>query len=565
MDFDAIVIGSGISGGWVAKELCERGLKVCVLERGSEFDPMRDMSDNLDPWETPFADRVSEAEIEEDYPIQGRTYAFKDSTKHLWIKDSEHPYVRTDGTTFNWRRGGKVGGKSHMWARASYRLAPYDFAVNAEDGEGVDWPVRYDDIAPWYDYVEKFAGISGGRDGLAQLPDGKHFLPPFDLTCAEKDLQKSLSQLYPERSLIIGRVANLTRATDDHTAVGRGQCQARNRCYHGCSYGGYFSSTSATLPAAKATGKLTLIPNAIVSKLILDPKSQRISAVQVRDTKTGLGTTYRSNIVFLNASAIASAMILLNSASEDRPTGLANRSDQVGRNLMDHLGGSRVQARVPGHLDKYYYGRRPIGGYIPRYRNFPARDQDYKRGWGYQVYSSRGGGTGRRPGVGDEFKTANRTPGDWTIMLDAFGEVLPRADNRVTLHKTKTDKWGHPIANINFQLSENDKVLMQAAHNDAIEMLRAAGFDNIIENQKPGTDMKGVNGRIHEMGTARMGRDPSTSVLNKLNQAHDIANLFITDGSFMASSAVQNPSLSYMAFSARAAHHAADLLEAGVL
>jgi len=443
-------------------------------------EPTRDYSDFVEPWETKHLDRISNQTAARDFPITGVNYAMKESNRHLWMTDREQPYQRTDGQSFTWRRGAHVGGRSLLWGRASYRFSPYDFEVNKLDGEGVDWPVRYGDIAPWYDHVEKFAGIAGNRDGIEQLPDGKHFQPAFEHTCAELDLKEKLKSTFPERQLIMGRVAHLTEPTEEQLELGRGRCQARNRCNHGCSFGAYFSSNHAT------------------------------------------------------------------------------------RNLMDHIGGSQVVAHVPGHLDKYFYGRRPIGAYIPRYRNYPKQEESYKRGWGYQVYSWREG-WGANKGIGEDFKTGNRTPGPWGIMLDAFGECLPDPTNTVTAHKTKTDTWGMPIAVVDFKLGTNEEALMRAAHADAFEIFKAAGFNGFYEATKPDDNLNGVLGRIHEMGTARMGRDPKTSVLNGWNQSHDIPNLFITDGSFMTSSAVQNPSLTYMAFSARAAHYAADLLEEGEL
>ncbi|MEP3892122.1 MAG: GMC family oxidoreductase [Hellea sp.] len=564
-DFDAIIVGSGISGGWVAKELCERGLKVCVLERGSDLDPVSDYSDNIDPWDMKHFDRVSPNDIKADYDVQSTSYAFKESNKHLWIKDSDQPYEVGDTTNFKWRRGSRVGGRSLLWGRASFRLAPHDFEANKLDGHGVDWPVRYDDIAPWYDHVEKFVGIAGRDDGLAQLPGGEHYLPPFDLTCAEQALKAEMAKNFPNRDLIIARVANLKRLTEEQQALGRGQCQARNKCFHGCSYGAYFSSNSATLPAAKRTGNLTLVSNAIVTKLNYDSDGNRVSSVEVIDSQTKDATTYSAKIVFLNASTISSAMLLLNSDSERFPSGLANRSDQVGRNLMDHVGGVWVEARVPGHKDKYVYGRRPTNAYIPRFRNFPDQQEDYQRGFAYQVYSGRSGAGGWHSGIGKAFKDANRTPGDWRIVLDGFGEILPHPDNRVTLHKTKTDRWGQPIAFVDAPMRENEIALMKAAQKDAVDILTQAGFEDINPGKTPTDDGLSLGRRTHEMGTIRMGRDPKTSVLNGWNQAHDIPNLFVTDGSFMTSSAVQNPSLSYMAFSARAANHAADLLREGVL
>ena len=564
-DFDAIIVGSGISGGWVAKELCERGLKVCVLERGADLNVSSDYSDSLDPWDVKHLDRAKPELARTDYAVQSTSYAFKDSNKHFFIKDSEQPYEVSEKTNFKWRRGDRVGGRSLIWGRVSFRLAPHDFEANKLDGHGVDWPVRYDDIAPWYDHVEKFVGIAGTNDGLPQLPGGEHYLPPFDLTCVEQAFKEALKKSYPSRDLIIARVANLKRLTDEQRALGRGQCQARNKCFHGCSYGAYFSSNSATLPAAKRTGNLTLIPNTIVTRLNYDSETNRLTSVDVIDSKTKAKRRYSSKIIFLNASTVSSAMILLNSKSESFPTGLANSSDQVGRNFMDHVGGVWVQARMPGYQDKYVYGRRPTYAYIPRFRNFPEPSESYKRGYAFQVYSGRGGPGGWKPGIGLEFKKANRMPGDWRIVLDAFGEILPHPDNRVTLHETKTDKWGQPIAVVDAPMRPNEVALMKAAQKDAVDMLTKAGCKDINSGKTPNDDGINLGRRTHEMGTIRMGRDPKTSVLNGWNQAHDVPNLFVTDGAFMTSSAVQNPSLTYMAFSARAANHAADLLKEGGL
>ena len=564
-DFDAIVVGSGISGGWVAKELCERGLKVCVLERGESLNTAEDYSDHLEPWEMKHFDRARPDEAKADYEVQSTSYAFKDSNKHLYIKDSDQPYEVSEATNFKWRRGSRVGGRSLLWGRASFRMAPHDFEANKLDGHGVDWPIRYADIAPWYDHIEKFVGVAGNRDNLAQLPNGEHMLPPFDLTCAELALKAEMAKTFPDRDLIIARVANLKRLTDEQKALGRGQCQARNKCFHGCSYGAYFSSNSATLPAAKQTGNLTLVPDSIVTKVNYDSDIKRVSSVDVVDAQTKMTKRYTAKIIFLNASTVSSAMLLLNSTSESFPTGLANRSDQVGRNFMDHVGGVWVEARVPGHQDKYVYGRRPTNAYIPRFRNFPEQQESYTRGFAYQVYSGRSGAGGRKSGIGKAFKKANQTPGDWRIVLDAFGEILPHPDNRVTLHKTKTDKWGQPIAVVHAPMRENEIALMKAAQEDAVDILTKAGFEDINPGKTPSDDGTSLGRRTHEMGTLRMGGDSNTSVLNGWNQAHDVANLFVTDGSFMASSAVQNPSLTYMAFSARAANYAADLLQEGVL
>lgn len=550
-----------MSGGWAAKELCERGLKTLVLERGRDIDPAVDYTDNLDPWDKKFLDRICPEEAQRDYAIQKDMYVFFESTKHLWVKDSDHPYEAASGTDYEWYRGYHVGGRSLLWARMSYRFSDHDFEANKKDGVGVDWPIRYADLKPWYDKVEKFAGISGNNDGLGQLPDGV-YLPPFELDCAAKALQASLEQNFDDRQLIAGRVANLTRTTPEQEALGRAACQARYHCFRGCSYGAYFSSNSATLPAAERTGNMTLRPDSIVHSVIYDPKTKRATGVKVIDRLTKETTVYTAKIVFLNASAINTALIMLQSASGDMPDGLANSSGQVGRNLMDHVAGARAQAIVPGLRDKYVYGRYPGQGYIPRYRNYPNYDQPYKRGFAYQVYTGRGSWSGARAGIGEDLKLANRDPGPWTVYLDAYGEVLPDPNNRVYLHATKKDQWGIPLPVMEAKMGPNEYALMEAASKDAEEILRKGGFEDIqvhdIELTKPGN-------RIHEMGTARMGHDPQTSVLNKWNQAHDIANLFITDGAAMTSSAIQNPSITYMALTARAANYAADLLEQGAL
>jgi choline dehydrogenase-like flavoprotein len=563
-DFDAIVVGSGMSGGWVAKELTERGLKVLVLERGMDIVPEKHYVDMVQPWEKKHLDKVPEDELKRDYAVQGDVYAMFNSNKHFWVKDSEHPYETPKDRPYKWRRGYHLGGRSIMWARMSYRLSDYDFEANLKDGHGVDWPIRYADIAPWYDKVETFAGIAGSKEGLPQLPDG-NFLPPFELTAAEQHLKRSVEANYDTRKMIIGRSANLKRATQEQLDLGRNPCQARNQCFYGCSLGAYFSSNSATLPAAKRTNNLTIVTDAIVHSVEYDDKLKRVTGVNVIDAKTKDKKTYTGKIVFLNASSIGSAMILLNSKSERFPNGLANSSDQVGRNLMDHVSTTQVQGMVPGYDDKYISGRRPTVAYIPRYGNITEQDKPYKRGFAFQVYSGRDGWYGERPGLGEEFKKANATPGPWRITLHTMGEVLPYEDNRVTLHKSKTDQWGLPIPFIDASMRENEKLLMQHATMDAIEMMEKAGIkiDNkpdpkTVEPTDPGNI-------IHEMGTARMGRDPKTSVLNGWNQAHDVPNLFITDGAFMTSSAVVNPSLTYMAFSARAANHAADLFKEGKL
>lgn len=562
--FDAIVIGSGISGGWAAKELAERGLKTLIIERGRDIDPGTDYSDLMPPWELPNAGMISEEEALRDYAVQSKCYAMSTANKHLWVKDSEHPYSHPPERPFHWIRGYHLGGRSLTWGRQTYRLSPMDFESNAKDGHGSDWPIRYSDLARWYDHVERFAGISGSSEQLDQLPDGQ-FLPPMALTPAELDFSAKVSKAFPGRRVIPGRCAHLTESQPQHAELGRAPCQYRSLCQRGCRFGAYFSSLSATLPAARKTGNLTIVTDAIAHSVVYDPKTQRATGVRVIDAKTKEGRTYEGKVVFLCASAIASAQILLNSKSEAFPTGLANRSDAVGRYLMDHVTGGRVAALYPGFEDFHSRGRRPNGIYIPRYRNVSEKG-NFLRGYGYQ------GGVQRAswsltanyftPGIGAAFKDRIRKPGPWLAALTSFGEMLPNPNNRVTLHPTRVDRWGIPIVHIDCQFSDNERSMMESMLDDAKAMLSAAGGRIILAEKG---DDKSLGLGIHEMGTAHMGSDPASSVLNKYNQAHDVPNLFVTDGAAMASGGCQNPSLTYMALSARAAHYATAFLKAGAI
>lgn len=564
-DFDAIVVGSGMSGGWVAKELTERGLKVAVIERGRDISPFKDYKDHVDPWDTPNMDRKTPEDLEK-HPIQSNVYAFNQNTKQFWVDDRDNPYIVPEGQKFDWRRGYHKGGKSIMWARQSYRLSEIDFSANKNEGVAVDWPVRYKDIAPWYAHVEKFAGISGSKEGIDILPDGV-FQPPHELTTAEKVFQGVIEKDFPGRRVIPGRAAHLTEPTEEQIALGRGKCQNRALCERGCSFGAYFSSVAATLPAAERTGNLTMITDTMVQKLDFDPKTKKISGVKTINIKTKETKTYTGRIVFLNAGTIPTTMILQNSSSEEFQTGLANSSRQVGRNLMDHLYGSRGGGIMTGMLDKYHSGRRPNGFYIPRFRNNTEEGNDFLRGFGYQGRALRYGWQSKigQVGIGKDYKAAARIPGPWHISLTCAGEMLPDFRNNVTLHATKKDAFGMPVPIIDAKLRDNELKLMGQASRDTKAMLEAAGVE-ITRLQTPEEAANiAVGDGIHEMGTARMGRDPTTSVLNKYNQSWDISNLFISDGSFMTSSGCQNPSLTYMAFSARAANHAADLLEQGAL
>ena len=557
--FDAIVVGSGMSGGWAVKELTERGLKVLLLERGRNVTHRVDYpTDGKPPWEMPYGGQVPEAEAARDYAIQKQCYAFSDYTKHFFVNDRENPYESTPGKPFTWIRGYHLGGRSLTWHRQSYRLSELDFEANKRDGHGVDWPIRYSDIAPWYDHVEEFAGISGSYESLPQLPDGK-FQPPFELHCVEKAMKQKLESAFPDRRLIIGRTAHLTKPTAEQTALGRARCMNRLECQRGCRFGAYFSSLSATLPAANRTGNLTTVTDAVVDSVVWDAGSERVSGVQVVDANTLERSTYRGRMVFLCASTLASTQILLNSRSERFPNGLANGSGMLGRNLMDHIGGVRVTGTVRGFEDTYEKGRRATDLYVPRFRNIDEPDERFLRGFGFQ------GGAYREDwrrgtyvaGIGKEFKEQLRRPGPWRFGMGGFGEMLPDERNRVWLDEKRKDRWGMPILHIDCKLRDNELAMLEAMGTDGKETLEAAGLTDV----SVASNIAPPGLLIHEMGTARMGHDPATSVLNKYAQAHEVPNLFVTDGAAMTSSACQNPSLTYMALTARAAATAVEMLK----
>jgi choline dehydrogenase-like flavoprotein len=558
--FDAIVIGSGMSGAIAAKELCERGLKTLVIERGRKIEHGVSYSDSLQPWELPNAGMVPEEEVARDYPVQSHCYAMTSANKDFWVKDSDHPYSTPADKPFDWIRGNHLGGRSLMWGRQSYRLSPMDFEANAKDGHGSDWPIRYDDLAPWYDHIERFIGVAGSKEGLAQLPDGE-FLPPFALNDAEVQFKQAVESKFPGRNVIPGRVANLSKAQPHHEELGRVSCQVRSLCERGCSYGAYHSSLSSSLPAAERTGNLMIVTDAIVHSIVHDPKTGKVTGVRVIDANTKQGQLYEAKIIFSCASTIGTTQILLGSTSEAFPNGLANRSDMVGRNLMDHLYGLSVVGVLPKGPNTFYKGRRPTGLYIPRFRNV-SEPGSFLRGYGYQGGASRMGWRSAalgKPGLGADIKEPTRKLGPWMLYISGFGEMLPNPDNRVTLHPTRTDKWGIPIVHIDCAFGSNEQAMTKQIITDGKAMVEAAGGMVVSTGETPGTPGLG----IHEMGTACMGKDPAKSVLNGFNQAHDIPNLFITDGSSMASSGCQNPSLTYMALSARAAHHATEFLREG--
>ena len=555
--FDAIVIGSGMSGGWAAKELTEKGLKTLVLERGRQVEHIKDYpTTNMAPWEFKFRKELSK-ETREEYHIQKDVYSFNEATKQFWASDKKHPYTHPDDKPFRWLKAFQTGGKSLLWYRQSYRLSEIDFEANAKDGNGVDWPVRYKDIAPWYDYVEDYIGVSGRNEGLKQLPDGK-FLPPMEFNCVEEYFKESISENFNGRVMTIGRTAHVTVRHNE-----RGPCQHRNMCETGCPFSAYFSSVSVTLPAAAATGNMTFRPHSIVHSIIFDEKRGKATGVRVIDAQTKETTEYYANIIFLCASTLPSAQIMLNSTSASFPNGIGNSSGMLGHHLMDHYFVS-VKGKVDGFEDGYYNGHRPNGIYIPRYENVDTKNPDFVRGFGFQGSAQREGwsrGT-QMEGLGAAFKEEISKPGPWNMALEAYGECLPYFDNKVELHPELKDQWGIPILHISCELKENEHKILKAGSEMGVEMMEKAGFKDIT----PGDPKEWIFGDgIHEMGTARMGRDSKTSVLNQWNACHDVPNLFVTDGSFMTSSGCQNPSLTYMAFTARAANYAVDEMKKGNL
>ena len=546
--YDAIVIGSGISGGWAAKELCEKGLKTLVLEKGRMVEHIKDYpTANAESWEQELRGSLSYEEQQQQHVTNSIGFLGSDS-KHFFANDLDNPY--TEVKPFIWIRGHQVGGKSITWGKQTYRWSELDFEANARDGHGVDWPIRYQDLAPWYTYVEKFAGISGQAMGLPQLPDS-HFLPPMELNCVEKHLKQSIESSFPGRYLTIGRVAHLTEPLN-----GRGKCQYRNRCSRGCPYGAYFSSNAVTLPAAQITGNLTIRPHSVVESIIYDNEKGKATGVRVIDAESREVIEFYARIIFVNASALSSTAILLRSTSERFPNGLGNDSGELGHNLMDHTYKVGAMGSIEGFEDRYYKGRRPNGIYIPRYVNVDekSRTDKFLRGFGYQGGAGRsnwGSGINNNE-FGSDFKDNLSKPGPWGMFITGFGECLPYHENKVSLNHDVTDKWGLPTLSIDCEFKENELAINRQIKEDAVEMLDRAGFRDILafDNQSP------PGHGIHEMGTARMGKDPRTSVLNAWNQVHAAKNVFVTDGACMTSSSCVNPSLTYMALTARAANYA---------
>ena len=551
-NYDAIVVGTGISGGWAAKELCEKGLKTLVLERGPMVKHIEDYPTmNDDPWDYKTGDIITN-ETRKTQGKQSRTeYTTRESSKHFFVNDLEHPYNEIE--RFDWMRGYHVGGRSLTWGRQSYRLTDFDFEANIKDGIAIDWPIRYKDLAPWYNYVEGYIGVSGQNVGLPQFPDG-NYLKAMELNCVEDHLRESISKNYKDRILTIGRTAIITEGTKP--GLGRMSCQYRARCMRGCPFGAYFSSNSSTLPAAEKTGNMTLRPNSIVHEVIYDSNNKKASGVRVIDTETKKTYEFNAKVIFLCASAVASTSILMQSKSDAFPNGLGNSSDQLGRNIMDHHLDVGASAKTEDFKSQYYFGRRNNGIYIPRFRNIggSTNRKDFLRGYGYQGGGSRNAWTDKvtELSYGTEFKKEILKPGMWSIGLGGFGEVLPYEDNRMTLDYEKLDNWGLPTVTFNATIKENELNMRKDMKQQAMEMLENAGFKDVEGHD----DAYAIGLGIHEMGTARMGHDARSSVLNKYNQVHEVPNVFVTDGSAMTSAGNVNPSLTYMALTARAADHA---------
>jgi choline dehydrogenase-like flavoprotein len=555
--YDAIVIGSGISGGWAAKELCDLGIKTLVLERGRNVEHIKDYPTAMkDPWE--FEHRLEEPlKVMEENPIVGKCYAFDEATAHFFVKDKEHPYIQEK--PFDWIRGYQVGGKSITWGRACQRWSNFEFSAPQRYGYAIDWPIRYEDIAPWYSHVEQFAGICGDRDGLEALPDGD-YLPPFEMTCVEQEIQSKIKANYKDRFMVRTRWAQLTSPKEIHKKQGRDHCYARDLCYRGCPFGGYFSSVSSTLPWAKKTGNLTIRPHSVVHSIIYDDKKGKVTGVKIIDAITKQEEDYFAKVIFLNAACLNSNLVLLNSKSNRFPNGLGNDNGLLGKYMAFQNYRASVGGTMPGFEDKYYFGRNPTNPIIANYRNLHKQDTDYLGGFLSFVFSGRGPSYKEgMDGIGANYKDGITEPGGWYAGMFMQGETIPKEANHVRLSKDQVDPWGIPQLITSIGYDDNDDKMVADFHTQSAEMLEKAGVKNIEKrdtHQAPGLD-------IHEMGGCRMGHDPETSLLNKWNQLHLCPNVFVTDGASMTSTGNQSPSILYMAFAARAANHAVEELKKG--
>ena len=558
--FDAIVIGSGISGGWAAKELCDHGLKTLVLERGRNVVHNKDYpTATKAPWEFKYRGDVSKQYLKEN-PLISKAAGFGDDTAHFFIKDKDHPYIQEK--PFDWIRGYQVGGKSLTWGRACQRWSNFEFSGTARFGYGFDWPIRYEDVAPWYSHVEKFIGVCGTRDGIEAMPDGE-FLPPFDFNCAEAKIRDAITVNYKDRHLVHARWAHLTQPAEVHLQQGRSRCQARNKCMRGCPYGGYFSSVTSTLPWANKTGNLTVRPYSVVHSIIYDEQKKKAIGVRVIDANTKQSTDYFARIIFVNASALNSNLVLLNSTSNRFPNGLGNDSGLLGKFVAHHNYRASVNAEIEGMEDKYYYGRNPTEPILANYRNLHKQDTDYVGGFTtfMGAYRERGATKGLKEEIGAEFKDALTEPGMWHTYMYMQGETIPKESNHVRLSTDQKDQWGIPLLIMSVGYDENDEKMIKDFLTESAAMLDKAGCKNINQydnHQAPGLD-------IHEMGGCRMGNDPKTSLLNKWNQLHHCQNVFVTDGACMTSTGNQSPSILYMALTARAANHAIEEMKKGNL
>jgi choline dehydrogenase-like flavoprotein len=557
-EFDAIVIGSGISGGWAAKELCEKGAKTLVLERGRPVKHITDYPTAMkDPWDFDYRGRLP-MQDEEKNPIVNKCYAYEDATKQFFVKDEEHPYVQEK--PFDWIRGYQEGGKSLIWARQVQRWSDFEFEGPVKEGYAIDWPIRYKDVAPWYSHVEKFTGISGNRDGIPHFPDSE-VQKAFEFNCVEEEIKKKITEKYPDRPVIMGRCAHLTEPQDIHKEQGRGQCQARHLCYRGCPFGGYFSSNSATLPWAAKTGNLTMRTHAVVESIMYDDAKAKATGVRVIDANTREVTEYFAKVVFVNAACLNSNLILLNSKSNRFPNGLGNDNGLLGRYVAFHNYRGNISAQFDGFEDGYYYGRRPTSIFMPSFRNTLERFPAFKGRYVTAFSAGRSGWNRGEDALGAELKERLQKPGLWNVFMMLQGETIPKYDNHVRLSDTQKDAWGIPQLVTSIDYDENDEKMLKDFLEQGKDMLEAAGCININAydtKQAPGLD-------IHEMGGVRMGNDPETSLLNKHNQLHSVSNVYVTDGAAMTSTGCQNPSLTFMALAARAANHAVEEMKTGRL